>query len=194
MAKVAKFDRQNVVDKATALYWQKGFHATSMRNLQDVIDLRPGSIYTAFGSKEQLFKEVLENYKQSGIAMLAKCRAVNPSPLAALKAFVRYVVIESRADAPSSICMLSKTLAELTGEQQILLDTARKALAEVEFEFEKLIIDAQHIGEVDKSKDPARLASHIQIQIAGLRIYAKAKAGSAPLEQLIDDMFKHYPF
>ncbi|MFA0500949.1 TetR/AcrR family transcriptional regulator, partial [Vibrio sp. 10N.222.46.A1] len=56
MAKTAKFDRQDVVDKATNLYWEKGFHATSMRNLQDVIDMRPGSIYAAFGSKEGLFK------------------------------------------------------------------------------------------------------------------------------------------
>ena len=64
MAKATKFDRQDAVDKATHLYWEKCFHGTSMRNLQDVIDMRPGSIYACFGSKEGLFKEVLNNYAQ----------------------------------------------------------------------------------------------------------------------------------
>ena len=59
MGNAAKFDRQQVIDKATHLYWEKGFHATSMRHLQEVIDMRPGSIYAAFGSKEELFKHCL---------------------------------------------------------------------------------------------------------------------------------------
>ncbi|WOD06891.1 hypothetical protein [Marinomonas sp. GJ51-6] len=41
MSKKAKFDRQQVIENATNLYWEKGYHATSMRNLQDAIDLRP---------------------------------------------------------------------------------------------------------------------------------------------------------
>ena len=59
MSTKAKFDRDEVIEKAKNLYWQKGYHATSMRNLQDVIDMRPGSIYAAFGSKDNLFKEVI---------------------------------------------------------------------------------------------------------------------------------------
>lgn len=59
MSKQAKFDRDDVIEKAKNLYWEKGYHATSMRNLQDVVDMRPGSIYAAFGSKDNLFKEAL---------------------------------------------------------------------------------------------------------------------------------------
>jgi len=194
MAKAAKFNRQQVVDKATDLYWQKGFHATSMRNLQDVIDMRPGSIYAAFGSKEGLFKEALQNYKATGLAQLALCRENCDSPIAALKLFMHKLIIESHCSAPSGICMLSKTVAELTGENQELLDAARFALIEVEQAFKQLIVEAQKLGEVDKFKDPARLASHIQIQITGLRTYAKTHAGDAKLAQMIDEVFDYHPF
>ena len=46
-----KLDRDEVIEKVKDLYWEKGYHATSMRNLQDVVDMRPGSIYAAFGSR-----------------------------------------------------------------------------------------------------------------------------------------------
>ena len=198
MAKSAKFDRQQVIDKATALYWQKGFHATSMRHLQDIVDMRPGSIYAAFGSKEGLFKETLQNYKQAGMSQLAECRANSPSPITALKMFMRKLVIEASHDAPSGICMLAKTVAELTDEHQALLNEARRLLCEMEHAFQQLIAEAQELGEIDQSKDPARLAAHIQVQISGLRIYGKLHAGDAlletTLEQMIDDVFAYHPF
>jgi len=55
MSAAIKFNREDVSEKAKNLYWEKGYHATSMRNLQDVINMHPGSIYAAFGSKDKLF-------------------------------------------------------------------------------------------------------------------------------------------
>ncbi|MFA0643237.1 TetR/AcrR family transcriptional regulator, partial [Vibrio cyclitrophicus] len=110
MAKTAKFDRQDVVDKATNLYWEKGFHATSMRNLQDVIDMRPGSIYATFGSKEGLFKETLARYTELGILNLNRFRNETDSPIQALENFVRRVVVESKQSSPNGMCMLAKTV------------------------------------------------------------------------------------
>jgi AcrR family transcriptional regulator len=194
MAKSTKFDRQEVINKATSLYWEKGFHATSMRNLQDVIDMRPGSIYAAFGSKEALFKEALNNYKQSGLMRLAQCREESQTPVTALKLFMRQLIVDTLEGSPSSICMLSKTIAELTNENKDLLDEARKSLIEIEQAIQKLVIEAQEIGEVDKSKDPSQLARHIQVQISGLRTYAKTHNASAPIDEMIEDLFNYHPF
>ncbi|MGC9493126.1 TetR/AcrR family transcriptional regulator [Vibrio genomosp. F10] len=194
MAKTAKFDRQDVVNKAMALYWEKGFHATSMRNLQDVIDMRPGSIYAAFGSKDELFKEALRHYKQNGLARLAHCREESETPIAALKLFMRQLILDTLSGSPSSLCMLAKTVAELTDENKELLDEARKSVIEMEKAIEKLIIEAQEIGEVDAQKSTAQLARHVQIQITGLRTYAKTHNGQAPLNEMIEDVFNHYPF
>ncbi|MDV5169874.1 TetR/AcrR family transcriptional regulator [Photobacterium rosenbergii] len=199
MANHAKFDRQQVIDKATSLYWEKGFHATSMRNLQDVIDMRPGSIYAAFGSKEGLFKEALQHYTEQGVAKLAACRANSPSPVAALKLFMEQLVINTQHGAPSGMCMLAKTVAELTGEHEELLQEAKRSFRKMESEFEKLIVEAQELGEIDKEKDPHQLARHIQVQISGLRTYARVNGSDddengAPLKQMIEDVFNHYPF
>ncbi|RKF17430.1 TetR/AcrR family transcriptional regulator [Alginatibacterium sediminis] len=194
MSNNAKFDREWVVDKATQLYWEKGFHATSMRNLQDVIDMRPGSIYAAFGSKEGLFKETLVRYTQQGIDKLQSCRKQTSSPLSALKLFMRQVVIEAQTQSPNGMCMLVKTVSELTDEQPELLQAAKDALKTMEAEFEAVIVEAQTIGEVANHKNAKALARHIQVQITGLRSYARTTDGDAPLAQMIDEVFEHHPF
>ncbi|MGB3385899.1 MAG: TetR/AcrR family transcriptional regulator [Marinomonas sp.] len=194
MRKNAKFDRDQVVNKATDLYWEKGFHATSMRNLQDVIDMRPGSIYATFGSKEGLFKEALKCYTQQGIAALHAFRRETSSPISALQSFVKMLVIDSQTKAPNGMCMLAKTVAELTEDNAELLEEAKNSLKQIETEFALLIADAQALGEVKQNQTPRELARYIQIQISGLRVYAKTYGQEAPLDQMIEDMFTQYPF
>ncbi|MEO9274804.1 TetR/AcrR family transcriptional regulator [Marinomonas sp. 5E14-1] len=194
MSKKAKFDRQLVIENATNLYWEKGYHATSMRNLQDAIDMRPGSIYAEFGSKDGVFKASLEHYAQLGLAELENLRVHSTSPVEALKSFVKQVVIDSQDESPSCMCMLAKTVAELTDDQPELLSVAKSALKSVEDQFAQLIVEAQKKEEVGKSKDPQELARFLQIQITGLRVYARTSDDNGPLEKMIDELFDHHPF
>lgn len=194
MAKTAKFDRQEVVDLATNLYWKKGFHATSMRNLQDEIDMRPGSIYAAFGNKDGLFKETLRNYTNSGIAKLHQFQQENVSPIEALKAFVKYQVIVSKDDAPNGMCMLTKTMNELTSDNQDLIDITKAHIEEVGCALAKLIEDSKALDEINSEKSALALAKYLQIQIAGLRTFAKIDGVENNLEEMINEFFAHYPF
>ncbi|GAB1623805.1 TetR/AcrR family transcriptional regulator [Agarivorans albus] len=194
MAKTAKFDRQAVIDKATNLYWKKGFHATSMRNLQDEIDMRPGSIYSAFGNKEGLFKETLRNYTDMGLLQVQRLIDEYDNPIDVLKAFVKSQVIDTQTDAPNGVCMLAKTMNELTEENQELIDATKAHLGEISQQFVVLIKEAQTQGLIDAGRDPEALASHVQIQITGLRTFAKLNSDKALLNSKVDDVFCHYPF
>ncbi|MEZ9142353.1 MULTISPECIES: TetR/AcrR family transcriptional regulator [unclassified Shewanella] len=189
MSKLAKFNREDTIQKAANLYWEKGFHATSMRNLQEVIDLRPGSIYASFGSKEGLFKEALQYYAQMGVEMLAKCRVDAGSPIKALKLFIERSVICNKPAAPSGMCMLVKTVAELTEDNADLLAETKNALAMVESEFAALLSEAQALGELDAKQDPQALARFIQVQIIGIRTYAHANQDDKTIQDLIDAVF-----
>ncbi|GGI71489.1 TetR/AcrR family transcriptional regulator [Shewanella gelidii] len=189
MAKTAKFDREEVVNKAMNLYWQKGFHATSMRNLQDVIDMRPGSIYASFGSKEGLFKEALQNYARLSIVQIRACAAA-ASPLHALKQLLRQMIVDSCHQAPSDMCMLAKTVAELTEDNAELLKEARLLLAEIELVFAEVFLKAKACGELSEHVDAQALASYIQVQIMGLRTYARTTGNIERVEVLIDNLFK----
>jgi len=192
MAKAGKQNRQDVVDKATNLYWEKGFHGTSMRNLQDVIDMRPGSIYAAFGSKEGLFKEALQHYAQQGADNLAALKASTGSPLQGLKLFVEAAVITSQTCAPSGICMLTKTISELTDDNADLLTEAKRLLNVVEQDLANTFVEAKNAGEIDNNKDAQQLARQLQVQIMGLRSYARVTLDKSSIANMIDELFASF--
>ncbi len=57
-----EFDREAALEAAMLLFWRKGFAATSMSDLCEVMGVRPPSLYAAFGSKEALYIEAIEQY------------------------------------------------------------------------------------------------------------------------------------
>ncbi|MEI6896860.1 MAG: TetR/AcrR family transcriptional regulator [Psychromonas sp.] len=189
MAKTSKYNRQDIIHKATNLYWEKGFHGTSMRNLQDVIDMRPGSIYAAFGSKEGLFKEALQHYTQQALSNLAQLKLTAGSPLKGLKRFVEMAVIESKTCSPSGMCMLTKTISELTQDNATLVLVAKKSLNEIEQHFKNTLVEAQVAGEIHKNKDTTQLARNLQVHIMGLRCYASINNNPVIVQQMIDNQF-----
>ncbi|OMH38921.1 TetR/AcrR family transcriptional regulator [Motiliproteus sp. MSK22-1] len=189
MVKTAKHNRQEVIQKATDLFWEKGFHATSMRNLQDFVDMRPGSIYASFGSKEGLFKEVLKCYANASAARLEACIEASSSPLEALRTFFNLAVIDCREPSSGGMCMLVKTISELTDENADLQIEAKQLLGIVEDGFAVLLDQASACGELDSSKDPRRLARFLQMQLMGIRAYALANDETEQVNELIEDVF-----
>nr|WP_320014191.1 helix-turn-helix domain-containing protein [uncultured Desulfobacter sp.] len=51
-----------MINKSIQLFWLNGFSESSMQQVVKVTYLKPGSIYHAFGNKEGLFREALDNF------------------------------------------------------------------------------------------------------------------------------------
>ena len=62
MTRAQPYNRDAAIDAAMTLFWQKGYHATSLKDLEGALSMKPGSIYAAFSSKENLFNLSLERY------------------------------------------------------------------------------------------------------------------------------------
>jgi len=62
MPRNARHDPDTTVRRAAHLFWERGYHACSLKQLETALDMRPGSIYAAFGSKEALFRSALMAY------------------------------------------------------------------------------------------------------------------------------------
>lgn len=189
MANPAKFDRQQVVEQAMLLFWQKGFHATSMRHLQQAVDLRPGSLYATFGSKEGLFREALQHYADCGEQRLILLAAQDGSALQALQAFFQHLVITQADSAPSHMCLLAKTVAELTEANAELLTEARRQLKRMEQAFLRLLQQAEAEGELAPCYRPELLAPFLQMQLMGLRAYMQTSCDPVATEKMLQQIF-----
>lgn len=190
MARTALYDRDQALDKATQLFWERGYHACSMKHLEQALDMRPGSIYAAFGSKDDLFREALAGYLRQNGAELDEQLNGAATIVEGLKGYLRKVVENSLPveGAPARACMLVKTLLEVSYTQTELAQEANRALGKVEDRFTELLSEARQRGELKPDIDCARLARLLQAQLIGLRAFAQRDTSADHIRQLGEDM------
>ncbi|MBY4678482.1 TetR/AcrR family transcriptional regulator [Marinobacterium arenosum] len=189
MVNIAKFDRQEVVSRAMRLFWQKGFKGTSTRDLQQVINMHPGSIYAAFGSKAGLYREALDYYAGEMAARLQSLIQQHGSVLEGFQAFFRQALLDQQHSPPSNMCMLVKTAVELQGKEVALCEQAKLRLAETEQLFTRLLDQARANGELPAETSTTELARYLQIQMMGLRSYKACSAETQTIEAMIERLF-----
>ncbi len=184
MPRTAQFDRNDVVTRAQSLFWERGWAGTSMKDIERVLGIQPGSFYAAFGSKEALYAETLDLYAARGAARL-RALADEFGPLGALKAHVLSFAKRETTDH-AKVCMLVKTLLELQGLHEALADKAHELLDQVEKQFEVLFRAAQDADEIAAHYDPTRLARRYQSDLIGLRASLERK--SVDIEALAQEI------
>jgi len=79
MARNIEFNREDVLHKAMNTFWKNGYSMTSIPNLVSATKLNPGSIYSAFNSKEGLFLETLDFYGKQSLHSLREVISVSCS-------------------------------------------------------------------------------------------------------------------
>lgn len=189
MTRRARYDRDEVLRKALELFWSKGYHATSLKDLEAKLDMRPGSIYAAFGSKEALFGEALRLYAELSERQFDDMLAKAPTPLAGLAAHVRGLGRAlSSSKAPSRACMLVKTLLETPDDDPILRGATEALLRRLETAFSAAFRAARDAGEIAADADPDLLAWRLQSDIFGMRAYAQRTDAVSRVIRLADDI------
>ena len=65
MGRSKSYETAEVAERAMRLFWERGYHATSTRDLTEAMGINPYSLYAEFGSKEGLYEHVLEHYDRT---------------------------------------------------------------------------------------------------------------------------------
>jgi len=66
------FDKDIALDNAMQVFWANGYPGTSLTDLTTAMGINKPSLYSAFGNKEQLFKNALDHYVTQYGAIHAK--------------------------------------------------------------------------------------------------------------------------
>lgn len=195
MARTARHDHQATIHRAAHLFWERGYHACSLKQLEAALDMRPGSIYAAFGSKEDLFHAALMAYYEQLQEGMARVLASHDRVLDGLSAYLRQLAAEATAQtgdasAPVSACMMVKTLLEATSDTPGLKATVDDLFDRIEQDLSRTLERARERGELPKDVDCARLARLWQAQIIGLRTFAQRRVNAEAVRLLAEDMIQ----
>lgn len=59
-----------ILEKAGTLFWQKGYHNTSMKDIAKACGFKPANFYNYFMGKEDILYEVIRSITEQGIASI----------------------------------------------------------------------------------------------------------------------------
>lgn len=183
MARPKRHEREETLEKAVSFFWKNGFSGGSTRELGQALDMHPGSIYAAFGSKEGLCLEALDFYGEKFHQKFVELMDQKDF-FEGLRAFLQAVVAER--DLPST-CFVAKTLTSRVECEQRLVDRAKEMMSQFQQALIERVAQAQQDGEISRSIDSPAFAALVQAMIMGIRGYADAIPGDADLEPVVEE-------
>lgn len=99
------------LEKATRVFWAKGYVSASMRNLLKAMGIGEGSFYHLFGSKKRLYLECLKHYNNVVTRRRIEALTSEPSVRKGIRAFFRTVLDELDNPRTPRVCLLSQSLS-----------------------------------------------------------------------------------
>jgi AcrR family transcriptional regulator len=188
MKRAAPYNRDDALNAAMSLFWLRGYHATSLKDLEETLNMKPGSIYAAFSSKENLYLLTLERYFDAIRGQFRERMAQASSPLGGLAEFIRSFGQLSPNDAARQACMLTKTLVDTRNTEPAIAKKTRTYLARMRKEFAVVFEMAKAVGELPPNADSNHLARRFQANISALRFELHLGTGQKEISNLAEDM------
>jgi TetR/AcrR family transcriptional repressor of nem operon len=189
MARPREFDEAAVLDAAIEKFWQRGYEATSVRDLADEMNIAGASLYNAFGDKRSLYIRALNRYLDQ--TFRERINRIEPRlpPRKAIAAFLQEIVKRSLADKQSRGCMLVNSAIESAPHDAQFLDIVAVFLDEVERFFFRCVSNGQKDGSISKALSAEDLSKSLLGILLGIRVLARVRPERKLLEGLLRPVF-----
>jgi AcrR family transcriptional regulator len=174
------------------VFWRKGYEGASISDLTKAIGINPPSLYACFGSKEGLFKAVLERYDQRREMFMSEVLAA-PTAAAVAEAYLMGVaafVSDTSGRNPPGCLMVQGGIS--CGEKDIPEMLARHR-AEKEAMLRTRFEQAKKSGDLSKASDPAALARYLMVMANGICVQAAAGASLKDLREVAVMALANWP-
>jgi TetR/AcrR family transcriptional repressor of nem operon len=182
MARPREFDEASTLDAAMQCFWQRGYEATSVRDLADKMGISAPSLYNAYGDKRELFVQTLERYVEQSTRARIKRLEDSLPPKQAVGQFIREIIERSVNDRERRGCFLINSALEVAPHDKALGALIAARLAEIEAFFRRSIKAAQAEGAVPPERAATDIARLLLGVLLGIRVLARSKPERALLE------------
>lgn len=184
MGRKLTFCKDTALQKAMGLFWQKGFDATSMRDIADASDVPLASLYNTFGDKRALFLSSLDCYMDTCVApALAATEHKSADARAALRDFFLAMADAAQKEDPG--CYLVQVAGQLKTTAPDLSAAAMQKLDAVRARFQGLIEEAQRQGTIPAHQSARALSEYLIGTMLAVKTWSRAGAGPDTLRDYI---------
>jgi TetR/AcrR family transcriptional repressor of nem operon len=185
MVRTKQFDKHAALDEAMQLFWERGYHATSIQDLVDRLGVNRQSLYDTFGGKDQLYLAALERYRTLA-AQPVRQALEREGPVREVLARFFSEFLDHFLAGDWKGCFMVNATAELAGQDAGVSRVCAANTRQLEAAFLGLIARAQQAGELDPKRPALALARFLVNTLNGLAVTAKATRDRQLLDQIVE--------
>ncbi|MCY1078158.1 TetR/AcrR family transcriptional regulator [Archangium lansingense] len=175
------FDSTKALDQALEVFWRQGYEGASIADLTEAMGITAPSLYAAFGSKAELYRQVLERYQARQGASTPRVLTEEPTARGAVEKILREAArdFSSRKHPPG--CMISTAVLTCAEENQPVAEHVAALRAGTLKALRARIEQGIAEGELSAGTDAAALARYFGAIIQGMSVQALDGASEAEL-------------
>lgn len=184
------FDPGEVLDRAMALFWRKGYTGTGISDLEEATGLGRQSLYGAFGDKRELFEKVVERYAATVLRPHLRDVLEAPgSPRANLERLLEQW--QEVVTAPDfNGCLVGNCVAEMSARDPEIADVLAPQLEQMEAWVRRALQRARDAGEVSAKLDPKGVARAILAMSQGVSIVGRVHTDKSFVRAVVQNALR----
>ncbi len=177
------FCKEEALDRAMTVFWRQGYEGASLAALTEAMGINSPSLYACFGSKEGLFRAVVDRYEARRDGFMAEILA-QPNAHAVAEAYL-YGVAAFCADTggqnPPGCLMLKGAMSCC---EQDITEHMDRLRANKEAMLKKRFDQAKKMGDLPATANPATLARYLATMASGISMQAASGASAKELREV----------
>lgn len=181
MARQKEFNPDNIINKALALFRQRGYEATSVNDLVQHLGIGRGSLYNTFGNKHDLYLAALDRYLEESEDAPMLTPPLNAKET--ITALLFQQVEQALQDAPLGGCFLVNSAVELGAHDPDVATRVKNNLANGEEGFYQLLSHDPSLALSDNER--RQLAQFFLNIVLGIRLMAKTNPDRTMLTNVV---------
>ncbi|MEM8927140.1 MAG: TetR/AcrR family transcriptional regulator [Bacteroidota bacterium] len=186
MPRTKQFCEEDVLKKAMELFWEKGFHATSMQDLVSHLGINRASLYDTYGGKEQLFDRAFSHYLASAGSWLVDLFQQESSVKEGFRRLFSTAIAEAIEDPCRKGCFVVNTTTELVPGNGKMNQTLLEHKAQMEQLFVTYVQQGINNGEIPEHKDAQEIGLMLFTLYNGIRVVSKVDTDTKKLQKVVD--------
>ncbi|QNM86316.1 TetR/AcrR family transcriptional regulator [Polaribacter pectinis] len=180
MSKKTSFNKANILNKVTLLFYSKGYCATSMEDIVSVSGLNRSSIYNSFGSKLELFIECFNNCESKYRRDIQNIIMASTNPLKTIRELLEFSINESNKEY-----LIPNYISETNNKEPQIIRLVKNQQSYILDLFEDLVKRGQNLGSINNSKSSKVYANYLITSYYGLQIMKSASDIDYKLQNVI---------
>ena len=184
MGRHSNFEKETVLKNALALFWSRGFTATSLRQLEEVTELHPGSLYHHFKNKEGLYISVLKYYLEHDMQIRINRYLTGDSPLDGIRRFLTTRYRNHQEEHYRNCCFLACSSVELHQLPQEARNLVDQGMTDIQSAFEQQLSQLADKG-YKLPESTSETARQLVCLFLGLQLFARIKPNQHQLDTMV---------